>query len=107
MATTMGTSSSFMGLISGAGNSCSCLTLATGEHLASEFQIFPRFALFRRCAQQVGRMIGNDQWHARCSERVNLLPQTAEGDVRAQQIVGGDAPDGKHSLVSLASGSRL
>src|SRR5450631_1013120 len=98
MATTTGTSSSWMGLISGAGNSSSCLTLDTGEHLASEFQIFPCLALVRRCAQQVGRMIGNDQWHARCSERVDLLPQPAEGDIGAQQFLRGDAPDAQHDL---------
>src|SRR5882757_1914296 len=100
MLTTTGTSNSCMGRSSGSGNSSSRVTLATGKYLARKFQIFPRFALLRRRAQQVGRVISHDQGDAGCAEYMDLLAQSAELRVGPQQILRGDAPDHQHDLRS-------
>src|ERR1700730_2045695 len=98
MVTTTGTSNSCMGRSSGSGNSSSRVTLATGKYLSRKFQIFPRLALLRRRAQQVGRVISHDQGNAGSAEIVDLLAQCPELSVGPQQILCGDAPDHQHDL---------
>src|ERR1700736_794633 len=98
MATITGTSSSCMGRTSTGANSTSCLTLDTRTYLAGELQILPRLALVGRRAQQVGRVIGHDQRHLGEPEAVYLLPQSAQSQVRAQQILRRDAPHGQHDF---------
>src|SRR5450631_795612 len=100
MTTTTGTSNSCMGRSSGSGNSSSRVTLATGKYLSCKFQIFPRFALLRRRAQQVGRMISHDQRDLGGAKAVDLLAQSPELGVGPQQILCGDAPDHQHYLRS-------
>src|SRR5271169_371968 len=98
MAATTGMSSSCMGRISTAANSCSRLTLDIRAHGAREFQIFPTLALVGRRAQQVGGMVGDDQGHLGNSESVYLLAQTAQCLVRPQQVLCGDTSHGQHYL---------
>src|SRR5882757_614031 len=98
MAAMTGMSSSFMGLISTRANSTSSLTLDTGAHVAREFQILPGLALIRRRAQQISRVIGDDQGHGRSAESMHLLAQTAERLVGVKQVLRGDSPYGQHDL---------
>src|ERR1039457_3962207 len=73
MATTRGTSRSFIGRISSAAGSASCLTLDTREDPACEFQIVPGLALFAWATQQVGGMIGHDERPTSRAEMVDAL----------------------------------
>src|SRR5271170_2410460 len=98
MATMTGTSSSCMGRISIDGNSTSCLTLDTRAHLAGEFQILPGLALFGRRTQQIGRVIGDDQWHLRDPEAVHLPSESAQSRIRSQQVLRRYASNGQHDL---------
>src|ERR1700733_3134244 len=98
MAAMTGMSSSFMGLISTLANATSSLTLDTGTHLAREFQILPGLALIGRRAQQISRVIGDDQGHGRCAKSMNLLAQSAQRLVGAKQVLRGNSPDGQHDF---------
>src|SRR5580704_13219990 len=98
MAAMTGMSSSFMGLISTLANSTSSLTLDTGAHLAREFQILPSLALVGRRAQEISRMIGDDQGHGRGAESMHLLAQTAQRLVGVKQVLRGDSPNGQHDF---------
>src|SRR5580700_5444105 len=95
MATITGTSSSCMGLISTDPNSTSCLTLDTRANLAGELQIFPCFALIGRRAQKIGGMISDHQRYLEVAEPVNLLAQSAQCHLGAQQVLRRDAPHGQ------------
>src|SRR5580658_3468161 len=61
------------------------------KNSAGEFQILPRLALVRGGAQQVGRMIRDDEWSLKTPEFMDLTAHAAEAAVGPQQVLHGDA----------------
>ena len=58
-----------------------------------ELQIRPGLALLARAAQQVGRVIGHDQRHARGAERCTCPRNRAERRIGGEQVLRRDATD--------------
>src|SRR5579862_8653948 len=99
MATTSGTSVPRIGRIttSGAINSTAVAIAYRALrqlliHAARKLEIFPGLALIRRSAQQIGRMIRDDERRIQLPEAVHLSAQPPERGFGAEQILGRDAP---------------
>src|SRR5271156_6610404 len=63
---------------------------------AHELQVDPGLALLARAAQQVGRMISDDQRTAADPKAVNLTAQAADRRVGCEQVLGGNTTDGQN-----------
>src|ERR1700728_64080 len=63
------------------------------KFLARKLQIDPGFALLAGTAQQVGRMVGDNQGRRARSECMHLAAQTADRGFRGKQILRRNAAD--------------
>src|SRR5882672_2902501 len=78
-----------------AGSTPSLRTAATPENLLRKQQIRPCLALLPGRAQQVGRVIGDDDWNLPRAVRIDLAAHATDGCIGLQQVLRGDPPDGE------------
>src|SRR5580698_5656801 len=65
------------------------------KHTAGELQVLPRLALVLGFAQQIRRMIRDDQRGLQPAEFMHLAPHGPERTLGRQQVLHGDASDGQ------------
>src|SRR5665213_992742 len=65
------------------------------KHTAGELQVLPRLALVLGFAQQIRRMIRDDQRGLKRAEFMHLATHCAKRALGREQILHGDAPDGQ------------
>src|ERR1700730_8687074 len=104
-ATTPTTSISVMGRITTSGADCSSsgeVAIGTyairqlSEDAACKLQVLPRLRLVSRLAQEICRMIRDNERGIKLAEVVYLAPQAAQGQVRTQQVLRRYPADGQH-----------